>query len=305
MKATDVVDRSYRPASIANRYNDVQRAVVDEVFSRPTPAGVEFAQLNAVLAFTALGEGDARFVLDRIGAEWVVSVAGAVHGLRIHGRGNGPVMLTVANPAQLSRFGFQQGSAAAFRANGHNNALGSARAAVATRAFFSSDGIEIICTTALSAMKISAMLERIEIGSRRSGLAAVLIEADNAVAALRKMHLADTANIYERALTTDRLLQEQRRHAAASRVAAPEVFTDKNLARAKAAAHVEAERITALGDLTQYPVPEHLRLAAEFRRDNPHLNYPQCAGELGITKDTFTARIRRFWAAMDCAIHTQ
>jgi pimeloyl-ACP methyl ester carboxylesterase len=72
-------------------------------------------------------------------------------------------------------------------------------------------------------------------------------------------------------------------------------------ARARAAANAEADRIAALGDLDAYELPQHLRQAAQVRRGHRDLNYSQAGAVLGISKDVFTGRIRRFWRAIDTA----
>ncbi|WP_133055968.1 helix-turn-helix domain-containing protein [Mycolicibacter longobardus] len=75
----------------------------------------------------------------------------------------------------------------------------------------------------------------------------------------------------------------------------------QNESRAQRAADREAERIAALGDLTAYGVAQPLRAAAEVRRDHRSLTYRQAGALLGVSKDTFAGRVRRFWQAIDAA----
>ena len=71
-----------------------------------------------------------------------------------------------------------------------------------------------------------------------------------------------------------------------------------NDARAYRAATAEAVEIAALGDLADQPVSAVLRQAAEYRRDNPNMSLLELAESLGVTKDTYAGRLRRFWKAI-------
>lgn len=67
-----------------------------------------------------------------------------------------------------------------------------------------------------------------------------------------------------------------------------------NLARANAAAAIEAQWIASLGDLSAYNLPPRVRQAAELRRNCPQLTYAQLADQMDITKHAYTGLIRRF-----------
>ncbi|MFV8160616.1 helix-turn-helix domain-containing protein [Mycobacterium sp. 134] len=71
-----------------------------------------------------------------------------------------------------------------------------------------------------------------------------------------------------------------------------------NDARAYRAATAEAVEIAALGDLADQHVSAVLRQAAEYRRDNPNMSLLELAESLGVTKDTYAGRLRRFWKAI-------
>lgn len=68
-----------------------------------------------------------------------------------------------------------------------------------------------------------------------------------------------------------------------------------NSERARLVATAQAARIAQLGDLNDYAIPAHLREAAEARRDHPGQNLTYIAGLLGVSKDVYSSRIRRFW----------
>lgn len=70
-----------------------------------------------------------------------------------------------------------------------------------------------------------------------------------------------------------------------------------NSARAHQSAGTEANQIAELGDLTKYDLPLHLRAVAEARRDNPELSIARLGAHLGMSKDTCSGRLRRFWEA--------
>ncbi|MEB3022988.1 MULTISPECIES: hypothetical protein [Mycolicibacter] len=89
-------------------------------------------------------------------------------------------------------------------------------------------------------------------------------------------------------------IDERQRNSRASLIAT-------NESRAQLAAVAEADRIAALGNLDAYEVAQPLRAAAEVRRDHRSLTYRQAAALLGISKDTFIGRVRRFWQAIDAA----
>ncbi|RIT36744.1 hypothetical protein D2E76_15905 [Mycobacteroides abscessus] len=70
-------------------------------------------------------------------------------------------------------------------------------------------------------------------------------------------------------------------------------LANNNTARAQAAAAIEAQWISELGDLSAYSLPPHMQRAAELRRDHPTLAYTQLADKMGITKHAYAGLIRR------------
>ncbi len=71
-----------------------------------------------------------------------------------------------------------------------------------------------------------------------------------------------------------------------------------NAARARHAASTDADKIATLGDLTQYGLPTVLRESAELRRAHPELSLSELGARLGVTKDVYAGRMRRFWTAV-------
>ncbi|MFV8160648.1 helix-turn-helix domain-containing protein [Mycobacterium sp. 134] len=73
-----------------------------------------------------------------------------------------------------------------------------------------------------------------------------------------------------------------------------------NAARARLAASLDARRIAQLGDLNQYKgLSEELRQCAQLRCAHPELSLGELAERLGMTKNVFAGRMRRFWSVID------
>lgn len=73
------------------------------------------------------------------------------------------------------------------------------------------------------------------------------------------------------------------------------VCQSNNATKARRAGNSAADKIRALGDLTRYQVPAHLRAAAELRLAHPEKPMVELAAIAGITKDTYSSQLRRFW----------
>lgn len=85
----------------------------------------------------------------------------------------------------------------------------------------------------------------------------------------------------------------RRRQAATGTQAAPAAFAACNASRASTAAAAQTERLQGVGDLSQYNLPPDSVAVVQFRQDHPDLTLTQSAAQLGITKDSFSGRLRR------------
>lgn len=73
----------------------------------------------------------------------------------------------------------------------------------------------------------------------------------------------------------------------------------QNSVRSHMAAEADVRRIKALGNLDDLALPATLRQAAHIRVDRPELTMSELAEELEISRNTYTGRLRRFFALVD------
>lgn len=282
-------------------YEWVRQGMVAEVCADGVGLAVRTAQVATMLAFAAdIGVTPGRvFELpDRVSADWVVGMLAAPRQVRLGwpdgARPDGAAWVKVDDPVRvLSRFGYRGSRGWAFEALGGDSATGVIRGALAAAGHLSREGVRIVCPSPEIAATMMTLLQRVGIAVAKplpAGVGDVIIARTGVGAALKTLGLPGTAAAYGQLLDAE---------LAAKAVAYTTVLVDHNAARARAAANAEADRIAALGDLDGYELPQHLRQAAQVRRDHRDLNYSQAGAVLGISKDTFTGRIRRFWLAIE------
>lgn len=85
----------------------------------------------------------------------------------------------------------------------------------------------------------------------------------------------------------------------APRVRNTQPLVVQNSVRSHIAAEADVRRIQALGDLDELVLPETLRQAARIRVERPELTMSELAEELQISRNTYTGRLRRFFARVD------
>jgi hypothetical protein len=288
--------------AMARHYEGTRRVLVTELCSGGVGLAVRNVQLGALLAFAAdVGASAARvFELpDTDIASWVVRTIGAPKQVRVGRPGSATerAWVQVDDPVRvLSRFGYRGGR---WTLGGPGDAVGTLRGAIGTAGQFTREGVRISCPSPRSAVTAVELLERVGITAERPGGVEVVIAWTAVCAALSRLGLPATAAAYGRVLDAEFTAE----HAAVVVKAAAykAVLRDCNTDRAQVAAATEADRIASLGDLSVYGLPKHLHRVAEIRRDHRDLNYSQAAAVLGVSKDTFTGRIRRFWQAIDTA----
>lgn len=79
----------------------------------------------------------------------------------------------------------------------------------------------------------------------------------------------------------------------------PPQFQMANQARARASSAAAAAKLDSLGDITGIKVPQVLREAAQMRRAYPEASYAELGARLGVSKDVYAGRLRRFWVLVE------
>lgn len=75
----------------------------------------------------------------------------------------------------------------------------------------------------------------------------------------------------------------------------PPQFQAANQVRARASSAAAAAKLDNLGDITEIDVPQVLQEAAQMRRAYPEASYAELGARLGVSKDVYAGRLRRFW----------
>lgn len=285
-------------------YAQARSTMVSELLALKASAAVNRSQLSAVLAFSRTmrdTRGGVLFGLsDAATAHWVIQTIGSPR--LVHLIGGCPSTRTdirVEGRDLLARLGYHATDDRwSFGGGGRDSALGAVRGALVAKGRLARNGVSIHCRDTVDAYKTMALLDRIGVAADRGNSDAreVVIPSGQAPRALKTLGLAaTTARQYKALIDAEPVIpveQTTRQQAG---------FAAANRSKSAVAATAESRRIAALGDLDSYAVLDHLRQAAQIRRDRTDLTYSQAAAEFGITKNAYVARLRRFWKAIEAS----
>ncbi|SHY27036.1 hypothetical protein [Mycobacteroides abscessus] len=285
------------------RYVQARSTMVSELLALKASAAVNRSQLSAVLAFSRTmrdTRGGVLFGLsDAATAHWVIQTIGSPRLVHLVGGCRSPrTDIRVEGRDLLARLGYHATDDRwSFGGGGRDSALGAARGALVAKGRLARNGVRIHCRDTFDAVKTMALLDRIGVAADRGNSDAreVVIPSGQAPRALKTLGLAATARQYKALIDAEPVIPVEQ----ATRQLVG--FAASNRSKSAVAATAESRRIAALGDLDSYAVLDHLRQAAQFRRDRPDLTYSQAAAEFGITKNAYVARMRRFWKAIEAS----
>ncbi|OHT95554.1 hypothetical protein BKG71_22950 [Mycobacteroides chelonae] len=296
--------RAPRRRGASNRgYAQARSTMVTELLTLKTGTAVDRSQLSAVLAFSRTvsdTRGGVLFGLsDTATAHWIIQTIGSPQRVQlIGGYRSTRIGIRIEGRDLLARLGYHATDGRwSFGGGGRDIALGAVRGALVAKGRLARNGVCIHCRDTVDAVKTMALLDRIGIATERSGSDAreVVIPSRQAPGALKTLGLAATARKYQALIDAEPIVRVEQV------IPQQAGFAAANRSKSAAAATAESRRIAALGDLDSYAVLDHLREAAQIRRERPDLTYSQAAAEFGITKNAYVARLRRFWKAVEAA----
>ncbi len=230
---------------------------------------------------------------DRRLAEWCQAAIGAARAVRIDGRGD-RIWLTVTRPREvLARFGYVAHNRWGIGLDS-DATQGFLQGVLAATATFSGAGMAVggrdRGLAAVIAEKFGDV--GITVGPMRSTHTVITVPAGQVQPVLTRLHAPQTGYAYLGLRTQQ---DDQQPHIADE----PRRQSFVNACRIKRAAAEEAQRIRELGDLNSYQLKSRWKQAAELRRDRAGLSYQDLAEVLGVSKDTYTGLLRRFWSAVE------
>lgn len=287
-------------------YEQVRQVLVAELCGPRVSGAMGAAQLTAVLAFAAdVGQSPGRVfeVPDRVCAYWVLRMLASPRTTRLGWPDDGSdrAWVKIDEPTRLlARFGYRGAQIWDLSVNGSDAAIGTIRGAIAAAGTIDGQGLQIRCP----AKRIAASLRSacasvgITIGDDERSNTDILVPSAHVSSTLAALGVSGVVSVIERVQRAE-VAEAQRLAKARAAANYSGALAATNAERARAAAAADCGRIAALGDLSDYGLAAPLVQAAQVRRDHPDLTFSQAAALLGISKDAFAGRLRRFWKAID------